>query len=406
MLPSLAGADWLKRPQTQAVFAALLAAGHEARAVGGCVRNALMGMPVSDIDIATTALPGETVAAVTATGIEAIPTGIAHGTITVVADGKPFEVTTLRRDVSTDGRRAIVAFSRDWAEDASRRDFTMNALYCSVDGTVYDPLGGYGDVKARRVRFIGEPAARISEDYLRILRFFRFHAAYGVGDLDKPGALECVRLRGGLSQLSGERVGAEMLKLLAAPFAVAAIVEMFELGLLVDVLAAAPRMVRFARLVALDQGSPDATLRLAALAVHVPEDAERLADRLRLSGEQRAILALAGPQLVIDASDREARVALYRLGADDYARRVLLDWAGSGDPVSHDGWRRLATVPVRAPIPQFPISGRDLVALGLPPGPAVGVLLRKLTDSWIASDFNLNRTDLLTLTTKIHLKNL
>jgi poly(A) polymerase len=393
-LPNLSGADWLTSRHTQAVFAALAAAGQEARAVGGCVRNGLMGLPVADIDIATTALPAETIAAAEAAGMAAIPTGVDHGTITVVTEGRPFEVTTLRRDVATDGRRAVVAYSHDWAEDAARRDFTMNALYCGADGTVFDPLGGYVDLQARRVRFIGSPEQRIREDYLRILRFFRFHAQYGVGDLDKPGALACVRLRDGLAQLSAERVGAEIMKLLAAPFAVAAIAEMFDLGLLVDVLAAAPRLHRFARLVDLDT-APDAALRLAALAVHAPDDAERLAARLRLSGDQRAVLALAGPCFSADTKEHDARAALYRLGSEDYRRRLLLDWASSDTPLTDADWLRLLSLPDRAPIPPFPIAGRDLVALGLSPGPKVGDLLRSLEGTWTDADFSLDRDALL-----------
>ena len=405
-LPSLAGAKWLASRRTQAVFAALAAAGHEARAVGGCVRNGLMGLPLADVDIATTALPQETIAAAKAAGMATFPTGIEHGTVTVVVAGAPFEVTTLRRDVSTDGRRAVVAFSRDWAEDAGRRDFTMNALYCGADGTVFDPLGGYADLAARRVRFIGDPSARIAEDYLRILRFFRFHATYGIGEIDRAGALACVRLREGLAGLSGERVGAEMLKLLAAPFAVAAITEMFELGLLVDVLAAAPRLRRFARLVALDDdyaAQPDPALRLAALAVHVSDDAERLAERLRLSGEQRTVLAKTAAvarRLQRDTSDRGARVALYHLRAEDYLRRVLLHWAESDDSLADDQWQRLWSLPKRAPVPPFPIAGRDLIALGLGPGPKVSEILRVLKARWIESDFEESAEALLALARK------
>lgn len=393
-LPSLAGAEWLSRRTTQAVFAALRAAGHEARAVGGCVRNGLMGLPVADIDIATTALPDETITAAKASGMAAIPTGKEHGTITVVTEGAPYEVTTLRRDVSTDGRRAVVAYTRDWTEDAGRRDFTMNALYCGADGTVFDPLGGLPDLEARQVLFIGSPEARIREDYLRILRFFRFHAQYGVGGLDQAGARACVRLRGGLGQLSAERVGAEMLKLLGAPFAVTAVGEMFDLGLLVDVLAAAPRPYRFARLVALET-VPDAALRLAALAVHVEEDAGRLAERLRLSGAQRAVLELTALPLSGNATVREARLALHRLGPDDYRRRVLLDWAGSQAALDDGHWRGLLALPERAPVPPFPIAGRDLVRLGLPPGPKVGEVMRALETEWIASDFVASREALL-----------
>jgi poly(A) polymerase len=200
--PSLKDAEWLKRPETKRVFAALSADGVETRAVGGAVRNTLLGLPVTEIDLATTALPEQVMALARKAGLKAIPTGIEHGTVTVVVDGAPFEVTTLRRDVETYGRHATVAFTEDWEEDARRRDFTLNALYAGSDGTVFDPLGGYADLVAGRVRFIGEAEARIKEDYLRILRFFRFNAYYGKGPLDPEGLQASVRLRAGLDQLS------------------------------------------------------------------------------------------------------------------------------------------------------------------------------------------------------------
>ena len=390
VLPSLAGAEWLNRPQTQAVFAALAAAGHEARAVGGSVRNALMGLPVSDTDIATTALPAETVAAARAAGLAAVPTGIEHGTVTVVVGHVPYEVTTLRRDVATDGRRAVVAFTHDWAQDARRRDFTMNALYCSVDGTVFDPLDGYDDLLARQVRFIGDPAERIREDYLRILRFFRFHATYGAGDLDGDGARACVRLREGLRQLSAERIGGEMMKLLVAPRAIEAVYAMFDFGLLVDVLASAPRLQRFARMVELEtstRANVDAALRLAALAVHATEDGQRLAERLRLSGEQRAILESTGPAFTCETSERNARIALYRLGYAGYNRQLQLDWVSQGEAISDERWLNLLTLPDRLPIQKLPLTGRDLLALGFAPGPKLGETLRRLEQYWIESDF-------------------
>ena len=217
-LPDLSQADWLSRPATQAVFAALTAHGAEARAVGGAVRNALMGTPVKDVDIATTALPADVMRLATQAGLHAVPTGFEHGTVTVVAQHVPFEVTTLRRDIETFGRHARVTFTTDWTEDARRRDFTMNALYCSADGTVHDPLDGYADVLARRVRFIGDARERIREDFLRTLRFFRFVAEYGNGAPPDPeGLAAAIAEKAGLSGLSGERIRAELLLLLAVP---------------------------------------------------------------------------------------------------------------------------------------------------------------------------------------------
>ena len=239
--PTLAGAPWLEDPVTRAVCRALTGPGHQALFVGGCVRNALLGRPVADIDIATDATPEEVTALAGAAGLHPVPTGIEHGTVTVVAEGRPFEVTTFRRDVETFGRRAVVAYTRDIAEDAARRDFTMNALYAGPDGTVVDPLGGLPDLLARRVRFVGDPAARIAEDYLRILRFFRIHAWYGdpASGLDADGLAACAAAQGGLARLSRERVGAETAKLLAAADPAPAVAAMAAAGILARVLPGA-----------------------------------------------------------------------------------------------------------------------------------------------------------------------
>jgi tRNA nucleotidyltransferase/poly(A) polymerase len=266
------------------------------RAVGGAVRNALVGRPVADVDIATDARPEEVTRAAEAAGLKAIPTGLAHGTVTVVAGGRPYEITTLRQDVETHGRHATVAFTDDWAEDARRRDFTLNALYCGADGTLFDPLGGYPDLAARRVRFIGDADERIREDYLRILRFFRLTAEFAEGPADAGGLAACVRERTGLAVLSAERVRVELLRLLAAPRGAEIGALMQDYGLLPGVLGAAPRPTLLARLAAIEtvlRFAPDPVLRLAALAVEVPEDAERLRDRLRLSNDEAAKLARA-----------------------------------------------------------------------------------------------------------------
>jgi poly(A) polymerase len=390
--PRLANASWLERQQTQAVFAALAARGYAARAVGGAVRNALLGLPVADIDIATPALPAEVVAAARAAGLQAVPTGIAHGTVTVIADHVPFEVTTLRRDVETHGRRATVAFTDDWVADASRRDFTLNALYCSASGEVFDPLGGYPDLAAGRVRFIGEPAARIREDYLRILRFFRLSAQYAKGPPDAASLAACVRERKGLAILSGERLRQEMLRLLAAPRAAELVGAMLDYGLLAGVLGAAPRPGLLARLAALEAAlglEPDPVLRLAALVVEVPEDVERLRRRLRLSNEELDTLARAAVRSPLgpDVSEQAARAQLYGHGATAYRRLGLLAWARSGEPPSSAGWRDRLALPVRWQPPPFPLGGADAMALGVASGPRIGELLRATESWWIAGDF-------------------
>jgi poly(A) polymerase len=392
--PRLTGAGWLDRPETQAVFAALAAAGFTARAVGGSVRNALAGRPVIDVDIATDARPEEVMRAAEAAGLKAAPTGLAHGTVTVVAGGHPYEVTTLRRDVESHGRHATVAFTDDWSEDARRRDFTLNALYCSADGTVFDPLGGYPDLAARRVRFIGDAGERIREDYLRILRFFRLTAEFAEGPADAEGLAACVRERAGLAILSAERVRVEFLRLLAAPRGPEIAALMQDYGLLPAVLGAAPRPTLLARLAAIEAAlgvAPDPVLRLAALAVEIPEDAERLRGRLRLSNEQAARLARGAPWREADigpaSPEATARAWLYRLGAAAYRERVLLAWTRAGDPPDSDAWLHRLALPERWPPPRFPLKGADALALGVSAGPRVGEVLRTVEDWWIAGNF-------------------
>jgi poly(A) polymerase len=392
--PSLKDAEWLKRPQTVRLWSALSKDGVTTRAVGGAVRNTLLGLSITEVDLATTALPERVMALAKAAGLKAVPTGIEHGTVTVIVDGMPFEVTTLRRDVETYGRHATVAFTEDWEEDAKRRDFTLNALYADTDGTVFDPLGGYGDLIAGHVCFIGNAEDRIKEDYLRILRFFRFNAYYGKGALDPEGLAACVKLRAGLGQLSAERVAGELRRILVAPQAVRAIEALFDYGLLTDLLGGAPRMVRFTRLVAAEEAP---ALRLAALAMFVAEDAERLAARLRLSNAEQAVLLLG-------ASDHErrelpdevaARRSLYQLGPCKFEAHVLLAFADEGVPPDDSRWRRALCLADRWEAPEFPLRGTDITALGDVKGPEIGEMLRRLEAEWIASDFALDRETLL-----------
>src|ERR1700682_6040327 len=292
-VPVLSDAPWLRSGPTARVLALLNGNGEEARVVGGAVRNALLKIPTADIDIATTAVPEEVVRRARAAGIKSVPTGIAHGTVTLVVDGHPFEVTTLREDIETFGRKAKVAFGRDWRRDAERRDFTINALSAGADGVVHDYVGGLDDIAARRVRFIGDPNIRIAEDYLRILRFFRIHAAYGSGEPDRAGYLACIGARAGLANLSAERVRMEMLKLMVAKGAAGAITAMADGGLLLPVFGGIAYTGPFAAMIAAEGllgFEPNAIRRLGALAVAVTEDARRVAMRLRLTNaETRAL---------------------------------------------------------------------------------------------------------------------
>ncbi|MFN3625272.1 MAG: CCA tRNA nucleotidyltransferase [Hyphomicrobium sp.] len=388
---SLAQADWLNWPQTRAVFRALRADGAEARAVGGAVRNALMGTPVKDVDIATTALPEDVVQLARRAGLHAVPTGFEHGTVTLVADKMPFEVTTLRRDIETFGRHARVTFTTDWREDAMRRDFTMNALYCDAEGRVHDPLGGYGDLKAKRVRFIGDAHQRIREDYLRILRFFRFLAQYGDPAVPDPEGLEAARTeKGGLKQLSGERIRAELMLLLAAPGAVSALATM-DAADLIEPLLDVPGDVRLVKRLteverALDR-APDPVLRLAALGA---DDAARLKDRLRLSlVETGRIADSARRDAAFDPKSDEAvaRAFIYRHGPEAFVDGALLDWARSGEDARDQARARRVGLAERWKAPKLPVRGADVMALGVPAGPPVGRIVAAFEDWWIGAGF-------------------
>ena len=389
----LSETGWLRRGPLAKLLATLDRDGEEARVVGGAVRNALLKLPIGDIDIATTAVPAEVMRRAHAAGFKPVPTGIEHGTVTVVIDGVGFEVTTLREDVETFGRKARVEFGRNWQRDAERRDFTINALSVDRDGTVHDPVGGIEDLAQHRVRFIGDPATRIAEDFLRILRFFRFHAAYGRGAPDAAGLLACIAAREGLRKLSRERVRGELLKLLVAARAAPTLAVMAESGLLDPVLGGVPFIADFTNRVAIEAAlglEPDPIRRLAALAVSVTEDAERLWTRLRLANAEHERLASiadgwwqAGPAI----GERGARALLYRLGAPRYLDRVLVAWARSGAEAADTAWRDLAGLPQRWTAPAFPLRAADLMARGVPKGPQLGRALAAAEEQWIAADF-------------------
>ncbi|MGH6788633.1 MAG: CCA tRNA nucleotidyltransferase [Pseudolabrys sp.] len=390
---NLTGAAWLTTGPLARLLAALDRDGEEARAVGGAVRNALMDLPVGEIDVATTALPEEVVRRVEAAGFKAVPTGIEHGTVTVVIDKTPFEVTTLRKDIETYGRHAKVEFGRDWKADAERRDFTMNALSVARDGTVFDCVGGLADLDARRVRFIGDAATRIAEDYLRILRFFRFHAAYGQGEPDATGLRACIAARKGLEALSRERVRMEMLKLLVAAHAAPVLTVMADCGILTSVLGGVPNDVHFARMAKIEAALSlpgNAMRRLAALAVLVPEDAERLWQKLRLANvehERLAAMAEGWWRASPSHGEKAARVLLYRLQAGYFTDHILLGWARSGAAAEDAAWRNLATLPARWTPPVFPLKAADFIKRGIEQGPKLGKALRAAESAWIAADF-------------------
>lgn len=387
---------WIRAEETQAVFDALADADGSSdhlRFVGGCIRNALLGAEVNDIDLATTLVPDDVVRRLEAAGLKAVPTGIDHGTITAICGGKPFEITTLRKDVETHGRHATVAYSTDWAEDAARRDFTMNALYADRAGEIFDPLGGFDDLKAKRVRFIGDAATRIAEDYLRILRFFRIHAWYGEGDLDAEGLKACADAVDGLASLSIERVRDEILKLLCAPDPLPVMRQMAATGILAAVLPEPLNMERLQKLAYIDRISlfePDAILRLGALALGGPDEADALGKRLRLSNAETARLRAMKTEthrIFSYMSVREMRQCLYRTGLEAFQDRLRIYWAEDPKENNGVGWRALMAMASTWERPELPLTGENVMAAGVAAGPEIGRILGEVEDWWVASDF-------------------
>ncbi|NLH83538.1 MAG: CCA tRNA nucleotidyltransferase [Phyllobacteriaceae bacterium] len=397
-------ADWLDDPRLHRLFSAIERDGDRAYVVGGAVRNTLLELPAGDVDVATTALPDVVSARAAAAGLKPVPTGIEHGTVTVVVEGHPFEVTTLRRDVESHGRHATVAFGRDWSVDAHRRDFTMNALYASLDGVVHDFVGGIADCRAGRVRFIGAASRRIAEDYLRILRFFRFHAAYGRGPIDTEGLAAAIAARDGLAGLSAERIGQEISKLVVATGAPTTVATMSDAGLLQRVLGRVADLGGFARLhrlVGLPGGprreSDDAAVFLAALAVWTEADGWALAERLRLSNAARDRMAgaIARAPTVDPAGDTATIDRLLEAIGREATRDAVMLAHGRARLSFAATAASLAAAAMR-PVPVMPLGGRDLLALGLPRGPGVGALLAELRAAWVADGFRDDRAALTT----------
>lgn len=398
---SLTPPDWMAADDTAAVFAALEDGGHTVRFVGGCVRDAILGLPVTDLDLATDAIPGRMTALFEDRGIKVVPTGIDHGTVTAVPAGRPFQVTTLRRDVATDGRRAEVAFTDDWALDAERRDLTINALSAGRDGEVFDYVGGLADLDERRVRFIGVAADRIAEDYLRILRFFRFHAFYAGDEADTDALAACAAEVERLDDLSGERIWQEFSRILTAPRPANVFALMESAGVLAQLLPVTARVPRIAVLADLEDrvsAPPEPVRRLAALAGLSEDDAAGLSSRLRMSrAEASRLAALVRYQCSFDdeTPDDQIRRLLYRLGDGFSADVVLLDWAASRDragAAEEDGnWPDLFDRARSWEAPVFPLTGEDALAAGVPEGPEVGECLAAVEEWWIDHAFDPDR---------------
>jgi poly(A) polymerase len=392
---------WMTAPETQALVAALGRDGGQVRFVGGCVRDAIAGRPVKDIDLATPDRPETVLQRLKAHAIRAIPTGIEHGTVTAVIGTRHFEITTLRHDVETFGRHARVAFTDDWVADAARRDFTINAMSAEPDGTLHDPFGGRADLAAGRVRFVGEPETRIREDVLRLLRFFRFYAYFGRGQPDAASLAACRALAHLLPGLSGERVAAETLRLMLAPDPAAVVALMASETILAHILPELTNIMRLRTLVFIEAafGPADAIRRLAALLPRDAAQAQALSQRLRVSNDERDRLTdLAAPSLAVhpglDAPTR--RRALYRLGAACFRDLALLAWAGreaGGDlsPSDAGAWRALVQeADAWTPI-ALPVRGADVLALGVKAGPRVGALMKTIEQWWEEGDFRADR---------------
>lgn len=405
MTRTIAGANWLDDTGLQYLLHVLSQGGEEARIAGGAVRDALLGRPVSDVDIATTNLPAETVRRAEAAGFRTVPTGIDHGTVSVILNKKAVEVTTLRADIETDGRHAVVRFGRDWKADAERRDFTINALYADANGGVIDLVGGLADLERGVLRFIGDPEARIREDYLRILRFFRFFAWYGSGRPDASGLKACARLKDGTDGLSAERVWSELRKLLAAPDPSRALLWMRQSGVLTKVVPESEKwgIDAIHALVGSEQalGWPvDPLLRLAAI---VPPDEARMvgmAKRLKMSGHDRARLTLwaATPSPNAEQADAALRRQLYLGDVQAVADRLRLAIASARSREAIEelaGYVRQLKLAEDWKKPAFPVGGKDLAGIGFSEGAMMGKALKMLEEDWISSGFTLGRSALL-----------
>jgi poly(A) polymerase len=383
---------WLEEPALQRVLAALSRDGQEVRFVGGCVRDTLAGRPVKDIDLATPDPPDLVIKKLADAGLKAAPTGLAHGTVTAICAGKGFEVTTLRHDLETDGRYAKVGFTDDWQADAARRDLTFNAMSLSPDGRLFDPFGGAADLAAGRVRFVGKAAQRIMEDHLRLLRFFRFYAYYGRGPLDADARAAAKALAPKLQALSVERLRDELLRILAAPDPLPVLREMRDLEVLAEALPEACGLGDLGAFLPLERQfecDPDALLRLACLIDRAPPAVAALGRRLKLSNLQRRFLQrVTDLASGLDPAPSDLDALLHREGRSSLRAALLLSWAAAGESGKAPALEEMASVWEAVAAwrdRDFPLTGQDLLAAGVPQGPRVGTVLAALEDWWLTA---------------------
>lgn len=393
---------WFNSPALKHLFAKMLNKGDEIRIVGGAARNHLLNEPVNDIDLATTFTPDQVMERARNAGIKTLPTGIDHGTVTLIIDGTSFELTTLRKDVTTDGRHAVVEFGTDWLEDAKRRDFTINALYISADGSWHDPLGtGFQDIKTRTIRFIGSAQKRIREDYLRSLRFYRFNAYYGSAPYDEEAITATIQLRAGLATLSNERVSSELLKILKAPAASEILKLLYQTGLLTNLLGTAPNISKALKLINienyLEELYPDPALRLASLAAWAPDDAERLKQRFRLSNQQQKTLEtwINSRSFPPITNQVQQNTRNFHSGKNTYLIEIKSAWTRSNSHSNDAEWARLFKESQNKTLPEFPVTGQDLIDAGYPAGPHLGKKIKELQEIWLKGDMLINKQQLL-----------
>ncbi len=393
MVNALKNQVWLQDQRLARLFDVVEAAGGQIRVAGGAVRNGLWGLAINDIDAATTLTPDVVLTVCKAAGFSVHPTGLQHGTVTVVVDGLVVEVTTLRTDIKADGRHAVVGFTLDWHEDAMRRDFTVNALYCDLKGTVFDETGhGLDDIETKRIVFVGDANLRIKEDYLRILRFFRFEARFGQGALDPAGLAACIEHKQGLKTLSAERIWAELSKTLVAVRASPIIAAMFEAGVVQEFLEVTHPLSRLARLCEIEACydiEPDAIRRLGCLTNE--------AGHLRLSGDEKTRFSALSkiPTLNPTLDEQAQKILLYENGPQTYRDCCLIQWAFGAEDVENKDWLLLYQLPDRWSVPVFPVKGKDLLGIGVSSGKHMGKMLSELEAKWKQSGFSATKKQLL-----------
>ncbi len=402
-MESLENLQWLQSENVQKIFSILEESGAETRVIGGAVRNSILGLEVKEIDFATTATPDEVIALFKAKKVRTIPTGVEYGTVTVVLDSENYEITTLREDIKTDGRHAVVKFGKNWSKDAERRDFTMNALYLDRYGKLFDYTGGYQDCLDKKIEFIGSAEQRIKEDYLRILRYFRFMATFGFVEFDKETMSAILKNKNGLNQLSPERISMEMKKILVGSFAAEIIEKMVEIGLFQILTGGDVRLPQFQKLMQLSKSLKfeiNPTVMIYTLVISDSEDIDRVVEKMNfLNSERKRMHSIYEftKVSILNLADLELTKLLYKYGRQTSFEGVLIQFINGQLPVQESKLNLILRKLSEIEIPEFEISGKDLIAMGVKPGKQMGELLKRGESAWINSGFKLSKNELLQL---------